>query len=159
MRNLNFISRFCLVLALLISSAACANPAPTYPITFSTPDNRQITFTVEVARTPQELAQGLMHRESLPQDAGMLFLFSTEAQLGFWMKNTLIPLDMIFINSANRVVHIAPLAEPLSEKPVVTPVPAQKVLEINGGLAAKLGLTVGSILDDTAVTTAATQTK
>ncbi len=103
-------------------------------------------FKVEVAGTPQQKEQGLMFREHLDKDAGMLFIFEKEENYPFWMKNTLIPLDIIWINQNQEVVAIKENAEPCQreECPIIDPSAyAKYVLEINGGLAEEIGLEVG----------------
>lgn len=104
----------------------------------------QARFSVEVADDADERAQGLMHRESLPQSAGMLFVYPQEKTIGFWMKNTLIPLDMIFMDATGTVVKVHHMARPLDETPIMGGNNVQSVLEINGGLAARLGIVAGS---------------
>ncbi len=103
-------------------------------------------FTVEVADDNDERAQGLMHRESMPQSAGMLFVYEKPRRARFWMKNTLIPLDMIFADKTGTVRHVHIRAEPLSERLISGGRDIQYVLEINGGLAEALGITPGSQL-------------
>jgi hypothetical protein len=105
-----------------------------------------VELSVELAKTPEEKQQGLMHRTSLAENHGMLFIFDSDAPRSFWMKNTLIPLDMIFIDSNMRVVEIKANIPPCKEDPcsTYTSAPAKYVLEINGGLAEKNGISVGS---------------
>lgn len=103
-------------------------------------------FNVEIADTPQERARGLMYRESLPQSAGMLFLYERTQQLSFWMRNTLIELDMLFVDPQGVVRHIHHRAQPLDETPISGGPGLIAVLEINGGLAARLGIDEGSAL-------------
>jgi uncharacterized membrane protein (UPF0127 family) len=100
-------------------------------------------FTVEVARTEAEQARGLMHRESLAPDAGMIFPFSQPRPASFWMKNTLIPLDMIFIRADGTIARIAANTVPHSLEPVGVSEPVAAVLEIAGGRAAQLGIREG----------------
>jgi uncharacterized membrane protein (UPF0127 family) len=95
-------------------------------------------FSVEVMRTPEQLSQGLMFRRYLPDDRGMLFDFKTEQPVQFWMKNTYLPLDMIFISKAGKIVSIAENTEPLSEKLVPSGAPVAAVLEVNAGTAARI---------------------
>ena len=102
-------------------------------------------FTVEVARTPVEQAQGLMNRESMATSRGMLFVYDTPRTTAFWMRNTLIPLDMIFVDETGTVVKVH-TAAPLDETPVPSGQPVVAVLEINGGLAETLGLGEGAEL-------------
>ena len=105
-------------------------------------------FVLEIAATPAERARGLMNRESLAQDSGMLFVFSAESPLNFWMKNTLIPLDILYMDSDGVVVDIQTMIpqpsvsdSELREYPSAAP--AQYALEINAGLAGSLGFAVG----------------
>jgi uncharacterized protein len=103
-------------------------------------------FTVEMADHEDEILKGLMYRESLDKDKGMLFSFAEEKIHSFWMKNTLIPLDMIWINSRNEIVYIYENAQPCEEDPcpgITPPVEARFVLEINGGLVEELGINIG----------------
>lgn len=100
-------------------------------------------FTVEMARTSDQQAQGLMHRRTLAPDAGMLFPFDPPRPASFWMRNTLIPLDMIFIRADGTIARVAANAVPLSETPVAVEEPVTAVLEIAGGRAAQLGIRDG----------------
>lgn len=105
------------------------------------------TFLVSVARTPEELQKGLSGRNSLPTDQGMLFVFEKANNYAFWMKDMKFPLDIIFINN-DRIVSITKNADPAKEgtnnPPVYTPPqPANRVLEINGGLSDEYGFKVG----------------
>ncbi|WP_259400504.1 DUF192 domain-containing protein [Roseovarius sp. SCSIO 43702] len=111
----------------------------------------QAAFTVEVADDRSERNRGLMNRETLPRGAGMLFVYETPRPVSFWMKNTLIPLDMIFLDSAGRVVKVHEMARPLSTERIVGGDAVQYVLEINGGLAGPLGIGEGSVLRHPAV--------
>ncbi|SDU15877.1 DUF192 domain-containing protein [Stappia sp. ES.058] len=103
-------------------------------------------FEVEIAETPQARARGLMYRETLADDAGMLFDFRQEREVAFWMKNTLIPLDMIFIEASGRVAHIARETTPLSEALVPSRAVVRFVLEVPGGTAARLGIVPGDVV-------------
>jgi len=100
-------------------------------------------FTVEVARTPDEQATGLMNRQSLAPDAGMIFPFDQPQILTFWMKNTLIPLDMIFIRADGTIARIAANTTPQSLEPVSSGEPVAAVLELRGGRSAELGIRQG----------------
>lgn len=91
---------------------------------------------VEVARTDAERALGLMNRRALAPDAGMLFVFTESDDHVFWMKNTLIPLDMIFVGEDGRVVGVVERAEPMTVTPRGVGEPSRYVLEVNGGWAA-----------------------
>lgn len=101
---------------------------------------------VEVMRTPEELERGLMFRRYLPPNRGMLFDFGRSQAVMMWMKNTYIPLDMIFMSRAGVVTHIAENAEPLSEAIISSDGPAYAVLEVNAGYALKNGLKVGDVV-------------
>ncbi|HEX3432227.1 MAG TPA: DUF192 domain-containing protein [Rhizomicrobium sp.] len=100
-------------------------------------------FHVEVAADPASQEKGLMFRKSLAPDAGMLFDFHTPDFQTFWMKNTVIPLDMVFIRADGTISSIAPNATPYSETPIPSYEPVRAVLEINGGRAAQLGILPG----------------
>jgi len=100
-------------------------------------------FGVEVARTAHERERGLMFRRSLPQDHGMLFLFDVERSVAMWMKDTYVPLDMIFVSRKGRVVSIARNAVPLSEMIISSIVSAYGVIELAAGAADAIGLAVG----------------
>jgi uncharacterized membrane protein (UPF0127 family) len=104
----------------------------------------QAGFTVEIADDVAERAQGLMNRESLPRSAGMLFVYEAPQRAVFWMRNTLIPLDMIFLDETGTVTHIHENAIPLDETGIDGGDGVVAVLEINGGLSGQFGLTVGS---------------
>lgn len=107
----------------------------------------QARFTIELADDEGERADGLMHRESLPQSAGMLFVYPEPRNVGFWMKNTLIPLDMIFIDGSGTVKRVHSNAVPGDLTPIMGGSNDIKaVLEINGGLAKRLGIAPGTQL-------------
>lgn len=105
-------------------------------------DRRHIV-KVELVRTDADRARGLMFRQSMPQDQGMLFDFEHEQMVSMWMKNTYIPLDMVFIASDGRIHRIEHRAEPESERTISSGAPVRSVLELNGGVAARLGLRAG----------------
>jgi len=96
-----------------------------------------------VARTAEEQSRGLMHRQSLAPDRGMIFPYEPPQQVGFWMKNTLIPLDMIFIRKDGSIANIAENTVPLSLEMVPSAEPVVAVLEIAGGRSAELGIKPG----------------
>ncbi len=104
---------------------------------------RSHVFTVEVARTAEQQEQGLMNRPALAPDAGMLFPFDPPRPASFWMRNTLIPLDMIFIRPDGTIARIAANTVPMSEAPVAIAEPMTAVLELRGGRAAELGVREG----------------
>nr|WP_245873081.1 DUF192 domain-containing protein [Albidovulum inexpectatum] len=109
-------------------------------------DGGAARFSVEIADDESERARGLMHRESLPRGAGMLFVYDRPGPVAFWMKNTLIPLDMIFVAPDGRVTAVHSMAKPLDLTPIPGPSDTVMVLEINGGLARALGLGPGAVM-------------
>lgn len=108
-------------------------------------------FSVEVADDAIERQKGLMNRPDMPMGAGMLFVYHQTRVLSFWMKNTLIPLDMIFLDEAGTVVKVHENAIPLDLTSISSGVPARYVLEINGGLARAIGISEGTELRHPAV--------
>lgn len=118
-------------------------------------DGGHESFAVEVADDTQERAQGLMFRTELAPASGMLFVYDSPRQPSFWMKNTLIPLDMIFADATGTVTRVQANAVPGDLTPVDGGPGVQYVLEINGGLAAKLGLAAGAQLRHPAIPAAA----
>lgn len=139
---------------LLLAPTACTfsatgNPEPlsNFPQTtveIATPDAHLHRFKVWVADTDAHREQGLMFVKDLPEDAGMLFIFPQPARVGFWMKNTLIPLDMLFIRADGRVDSIAANATPLSLKVIESQGEVPWVLELKGGVAKRLGIAAGA---------------
>jgi uncharacterized membrane protein (UPF0127 family) len=101
------------------------------------------TFAVELALTPEQQSQGLMYRKELPEGQGMLFDFKREQEATFWMKNTYVPLDMIFIRADGRIHRIATNTTPLSEALVSSGGPVRAVLEVVAGTTKKLGIAAG----------------
>lgn len=101
------------------------------------------SFSVEIADTPRARELGLMFRTTLSPDAGMLFDFHDSEPVAFWMKNTLIPLDMLFIRADGRIANIRAMATPGDLTPIPSAGPVQAVLELAGGTAARLGIKAG----------------
>ncbi|RLK10707.1 DUF192 domain-containing protein [Ruegeria conchae] len=104
----------------------------------------QVRFDIELAVTPQERSRGLMFRESMPNRSGMLFIFDPPQRVAFWMKNTLIPLDMIFTDKAGTVTRVHEGAIPGDLTPIEGGDSVYAVLEINAGLAARYGIRPGT---------------
>ena len=102
---------------------------------------------VELALTPKDREVGLMNRSEMPADQGMLFRFDETRNVAMWMKNTLIPLDMLFIDDAGKVVTIKTNAQPLSLDVIPSGQPVRYVLELNGGAAARYGVAIGDRLE------------
>ena len=105
------------------------------------------TFRVEIARSPQEQAQGLMFRTEMGPDEGMLFPYDPPRVLSFWMKNTVLPLDLVFIGPDYRVINVAADAVPYSEESILSDAPAIATLELNAGRAKELGIVAGAKVD------------
>lgn len=130
------------LLAMLLC-AACASAEPMVEL-------RGERFVVELALTREEQARGLMFRDSLPQDHGMLFVFPSEAPRSFWMRNTRIPLDILYFDRELALVSMQQNARPCAVPPCPgypSEGPAQYVLEINAGKAAELGVEKGDVLE------------
>ena len=130
---------------LLAASPASASCSPE-TVELKGPDDRVTRFRVELADTDAKRMKGLMHREKMPVGAGMLFLYDAPSRAVFWMKNTLIPLDMIFADAAGRVLRVRENAIPHDETPIDGGPGISAVLEINGGLARRLGISQGHVL-------------
>jgi uncharacterized membrane protein (UPF0127 family) len=113
------------------------------PLTVTTPKGPH-TFRVELARTPQEQAKGLMFRTEMGPDEGMLFPYATPQMLSFWMKNTVLSLDLVFIDEQHRVINIAENAVPYSEASIMSAAPGVAVLELNAGRTRELGIVAGN---------------
>lgn len=103
-------------------------------------------FDIEIAKESFETSQGLMYRKSMLADRGMLFIFDNETVRSFWMKNTYISLDIVYLNQNKEVVHIARNTKPKSETNISSVKPAQYVFEINAGISDSLGITEGTHL-------------
>jgi len=113
---------------------------------FDAAQNRENCFSVEIAKTETQREKGLMDRKELDKDKGMLFIFEKEGIYPFWMKNTLIPLDIIWINSNNKVVFFSQNVQPCKSLICPSVVPSTKakyVLEVNAGISEKIGLKIG----------------
>jgi uncharacterized membrane protein (UPF0127 family) len=131
------IALFCLTATIV----ACAD-GPRVAIV--SPDgSRRAIIKVEIANTPGERELGLMYRKHLDENAGMIFLFAHPDHLSFWMKNTEIPLDMIFADQSTKIVGIVENAEPYSETPVGVDGDSLYVLEVNGGFARRHDIRAG----------------
>ncbi|HEX9791330.1 MAG TPA: DUF192 domain-containing protein [Kiloniellales bacterium] len=121
-------------------------------LSIETADGRSLDFEVELALTAEQRAQGLMFRRDLPDMGGMLFIYDKDWDISMWMKNTVIPLDMLFIKRDGRIVAIAERAVPFSLETISSGQPASGVLEINGGAAARLGIHPGDRVRHSAFT-------
>ncbi|MEY4461104.1 MAG: hypothetical protein RL429_1093 [Bacteroidota bacterium] len=133
-------------------SSSAPAPAESYepPFTeeakgaFVTPAGDTVAaFALELAETTAETTQGMMFRRSAPEGTGMLFIMPEERYQSFWMRNTYVPLDIIYLSESGSVVSIQANAQPMNETPLPSEGPAKYVLEIAGGRAAALGITPG----------------
>ena len=137
------------LLASVLLLMGAGQPSPTHAATLRqepleiTTSKATIRFTVEVADTEETRNRGMMYRKSLAPDKGMLFDFKTPREAAFWMRNTLIPLDIIFITQDGRILTIARNAVPHSEVPIPSGGVIRGVLELAGGRAAQLGIYPG----------------
>jgi hypothetical protein len=111
-------------------------------LTIAAADDR-FEFQVEMAVSPAQRSQGLMFRESLEEDRGMLFDFGQPQRASMWMRNTYVPLDMLFIDGQGRITQIAANTQPLSDAVIASREPVRAVLELKGGVSAKLGIKPG----------------
>ncbi len=109
-------------------------------------------FAVELATNDTERSRGLMFRKELPEGHGMLFIFGRDEPVSFWMHNTLISLDMIFIRNDGRILRIAESTDPLSDRLIPSGGPVRSVLEVIGGTARKLGIEPGDRVESAALT-------
>ena len=153
-RAARFLVAATLALGLLAPSLASAATCAPDQLDLRDPDT-SLRFHVEVMHTEADREKGLMFRETLPKFSGMLFAYETPQPVAFWMKNTLIPLDMLFFDAHGRLERIKSQAQPHDETPVFGGNDIQYVLEINGGLAATLGIEPGAEIRNPAITGAA----
>lgn len=116
---------------------------PTEPLSITSDSGKVYNFTVEIAATPQQQAYGLMFRPSVAPDAGMLFPEVPAAPVQFWMKNTIVPLDIVFIGPDGKIISIAENAIPYSLKPIPSGGAVAATLELQGGITATDGISVG----------------
>lgn len=115
-------------------------------LAISTENGETYWFDIEIAATAEEIRKGLMGRDYLAPDKGMLFVFGLEEPRSFWMKNTRIPLDMIFVKADGTIRHIHANAIPLDETPIASNGPVLGVVEVNGGITSDLGIKDGDIV-------------
>ena len=134
--------RLFLVLLAIVFTTGLAWPAGQQTLEIASKTGVHV-FSVEIADNDAEREKGLMYRRELPEGRGMLFDFHREQEVSFWMQNTYIPLDMIFIRGDGRIFRIAENTEPLSTRLVPSGGPVRAVLEVIGGTARKLGIDVG----------------
>ena len=130
----------------LFFAVACGGAAedtnPTSDLWIETADARH-HFTVEIAETLEQVRRGLMFRADLAEDAGMLFDYDPPTHVSMWMKNTLIPLDMLFVDENGVIGRIAAWTTPLSTEPIPSGGPVRAVIELKGGITEQLGIKAG----------------
>lgn len=135
-----------MVTALVLLASPAAAQECREDTVFIKGDFGQARFSVEIADDPDERSLGLMNRRNLPASSGMLFVYDQPQALSFWMRNTLVELDMLFVDPQGVVRHIHHRAQPLDETPIFGGQGLTHVLEINGGLAERMGISEGAIL-------------
>jgi hypothetical protein len=130
---------------LLAGGINAAAPAVSFEETSLTIDAKsgRFAFQVEMAVSPEQRSQGLMFREDLAEDRGMLFDFGKLQRASMWMRNTYVPLDMLFIEGDGRITQIAADTQPLSDAVIASREPVRAVLELRAGVTAKLGIEPG----------------
>ena len=144
-RALHLSAAFVTVLCLLLPPGCKDKPPAREPGTIPLKIGSK-TFHLEVASTPRATSNGLMHRESMPEDHGMLFVFATEEPRGFWMRNVNFPLDIIYLDAGGKVVSIKQ-GEAYSERTIPSDGPTQFAIELNKGAAAAAGLKAGDTIE------------
>lgn len=127
----------------LAPAASAGEPAYTRTELWIESGDARHRFAVELAETPEQMARGLMFRTELADDAGMLFDYRRPRLIAMWMKNTLIPLDMLFIEGDGTISRIEPWTTPLSLATIASGGPARAVLELKGGITERLGIAPG----------------
>ena len=132
-------------LVFLASNLAAHAEAPLEPLTIDTASGPH-RFKVEVMRTEPERERGLMYRKTMPRDHGMLFEYQAEQPVAFWMHNTYLPLDLIFIGKDGRVVNVARDAKPMDDSLIPSAGPALGVLELDAGSAKAIDLKAGDVV-------------
>jgi hypothetical protein len=143
MRNIRWLAVVLIGLCVVLGAAARAADPHTLEIASKTGVH---TFSVEIADTDAARAKGLMYRKELPEGQGMLFDFKQDQDVAFWMENTYISLDMIFIRGDGRILKIAANTTPLSTRQVPSGGPVRGVLEVIAGTAAKYGIAPGDVV-------------
>ncbi len=142
-RNYRVIAMVLMALfTVFLTLPSCASEVEQNVLTIETKEGPRV-FHVELAVTSEEQEKGLMNLTSMPQDAGMLFVFDNIETRSFWMKDTLIPLDVLFLAEDGTIHHIHHMAKPLDHTQITAARPVKAALEINGGLCGTLGITEG----------------
>lgn len=152
-KTLYVLAAFAAIFVLALSFTAKDDPTARYaqlekmdvkPVSIETSLGETVIFNSEIAMTQEHVERGMMYRDGIADDAGMLFVFPSARPVAFWMRNTRIPLDIIFISEDGRITNIAANAKPYDETPLPSAGPVVAVLEIRGGLAAEKGIRPGN---------------
>jgi uncharacterized protein len=130
-----------LMLVAVLAGSACATGNDPRVVLHTA--SGEVPVRVEIADEPKERNLGLMYRKEMAEDAGMLFIFDRTEVLSFWMKNTVLPLDMVFIDEDRKIVGIVENAVPFTTSPRTVGVPSRYVLEVNAGFSARHGVKAG----------------
>jgi uncharacterized membrane protein (UPF0127 family) len=133
-------------LAAAVAAACASHKLETATLTITRADSSAVEITVEMARTDEERAQGLMYRKKLPDGQGMLFIYERDQQMSFWMKNTVIPLSIAFIASDGRIIEIRDM-QPLDLSAVQSSRSVRYALETPQGWFERVGVTAGDVIN------------
>lgn len=144
-----------LLLFVLASALAFSATFETEPLTIRKADGTFHRFTVELAVAAEQRAQGLMNRNEMAPDHGMLFDFGLSRRVAMWMKNTYLPLDMLFVRKDGTIARIASDTVPLSEAIIDSREPVHFVLELNAGTTTRLGIAPGDSVESATIAAAA----
>ena len=130
----------------LFACGKAPEPKPTTQLTITTTANGEVRFNVETAQTPEELQTGLMHRTEMPSNNGMIFVFEPIRPVQMWMKDTKLPLDMLFVAGNGQIVMIKEKATPMSETRIICKEPVRAVVELNAGQVNRHKIQVGDFV-------------
>ena len=155
LQRLNKSALAALFLFVLASAMAFSATFETESLVIHTKAGKQLTFTVELAIAADQRQQGLMNRDEMAADRGMLFDFGETRRVYMWMKNTYLPLDMLFIGPDGKIVLVKADTMPLSEEIIDSHDPVRFVLELNAGTAQKLGITAGDKIESSQIAASA----
>lgn len=141
--------KFVLALLCMFAFLVQAKEPVLEQLTIQTASGNNIVYQIEVARTPSQMQRGLMFRDTLPEDRGMLFIYKPERRARMWMKNTILPLDMLFIDAKGEIINIARNTTPYSLDTIDAGGEVRGVLELNAGQADKHGIVIGDTVKHT----------
>jgi uncharacterized protein len=147
MQPMNSMQYVVVIVAFILTGVTtpAARALETFPVASLTIETKAGAqkISVEVATTPKQYAQGLMYRREMASDAGMVFVYQRAGKVSMWMKNTLIPLDMVFIDDSGKITKIVERTTPMSLDIISSGGPVRGVLELNGGTTSRLGVKAG----------------